>query len=124
MAPISFTLDHNCLIALEQEERYSVAVRSLVSLHDGAGVVVRVVAVGASERLPGKHLAGNYSQFQSRLDALGIAHLPVLNPPVVLDVSFYDHAYLADDDEGDPHQRVGAGSVRTEVHRTRTIAAV
>ncbi|MHB8717746.1 MAG: hypothetical protein ACYDAC_02485 [Candidatus Dormibacteria bacterium] len=94
---VTLTLDHNCLISLAEDEPFSAAVAGLVSLHDAESVTVHVVGVGASERVRGKELAPNYSVFEATLRQLGVAHLPVLDPPAILNVTFFDHCYLADE---------------------------
>lgn len=94
---LTLTLDHNCLISLAEDEPLSEAVSTLVSLHDRDNVAVHVVAVGASERLRGKELVPNYSMFEAMLLHLGLAHLPVLDPPAIFDVTFFAHCYYADE---------------------------
>ena len=102
------TLDHNCLIELEQDGPQAKAVRFLVRAHAYGQATIRVVAVGASERIVGGGTAQNYSHFEERLQRLGLGRLPVLLPLVVYDYGFWAHGLLADDEMGALRTRLRA----------------
>jgi len=82
------TLDHNCLIDLEENRPSAPALRELIELHRAARIQVFVGSISASENLPGKVAPDSYAQFKERLDRLGINELPHLLPVSRVGLSF------------------------------------
>lgn len=94
-----FTLDTNCLIDVEEERSNAPIIRDLVSLHGQSGINVAVSAIGASERQRCGRYAQSFTEFQTKLKAIGCDGLELLLPLAYLDVCFFDHCVMAD--EGD-----------------------
>ncbi|WP_405577119.1 hypothetical protein [Streptomyces sp. NBC_01190] len=104
---LAFTLDTNCLIALE-EDRLDTApgVRALLARHHAGELVVRIVATTAAERqLDGTYLP-NFGAFLSRLAAVGLDHLPILKPPAAFDLTYSDWCVFAGDDDEEEGRRI------------------
>lgn len=94
----SFTLDTNCIIALENDEPSAPAIRTLVDAHGRGNITVAVVAISASERQKDRRQLQNFVEFQRRLAALGLGHLEILPPIFYWDVGFLDWSFWADDE--------------------------
>jgi hypothetical protein len=95
-AVLRLTLDHNCIVDIdENREPKAGCLHSLVAKHDAGEIEVRLVATSASERQRSGPYLANFSEFQARIEALGLGHLPVLRPILLLDVSDLDRAILA-----------------------------
>lgn len=94
---MKITLDHNCLIALENNESQSSYIKELIAMHDNRQVVVRVVGIGASERLKGGIYATNFNEFKTRIAAIGLAHLEILQTISYWDITFWDWGLYSDD---------------------------
>ena len=92
---LKFTLDHNCIVDLDEERPAAPYLRALLARHDAGEVSVRLVATSASERqLSGPYLE-NFGQFQDRLAVLGLGHLELLAPVFVIGVSYLDWGVAA-----------------------------
>lgn len=94
---MKITLDHNCLIALEKNENQASYIKELIAMHDNKEVAVRLVGIGASERLKGGIYALNFNEFKTRIAAIGLAHLDILQPINYWDITFWDWGIYADD---------------------------
>lgn len=55
-----------------------------------------VVAISASERQVNNRRLENFSEFQDRLNALGLGHLELLRPMLYFDVTFWDFSLWSD----------------------------
>jgi hypothetical protein len=86
---LRFTLDTNCLIALENNETSAGAIRALADAHEAAKANVAVVAVSASER-PAQAPIRNFEEFQRRLARLKLESLEIVLPLHYWDVCFWD----------------------------------
>jgi len=95
--PRSFTLDTNCIIALENDEPTAPAIRALLRAHDYGAATVAVAAITASERQRNQRQLQNFSEFQQRLAALKLDSLEILRPIFYWDISFWDWCYWADE---------------------------
>jgi hypothetical protein len=91
----TFTLDTNCIIAIEERRPEGEAIRELVTAHSSGTANVAVVAISASERQKTKAIE-NFTQFQERLAALGLGHLTILPAMLYWDISFFDYSVFAD----------------------------
>ncbi len=69
------TFDWNCVLDLEEDRSSAPCLRELLALHDQGKVVVRLVAVSASERQQDGSYLRNFEAFQTRLASLGLAFL-------------------------------------------------
>lgn len=94
----SFTLDTNCIIAIDEGRAEAAAIRSLVDAHSAGTAQVALVAISASERQKDGGILETFSQFRERLSALNLGHLELLKPIFYLDVTFFDWALWATDD--------------------------
>ena len=97
------TLDHNCLIDLEEDGAPAHPLKTLITAHRQGCATLRVVAVGASERTREGSSLTQYGVFEARLQRLDLCDLPVIKPLGVYDVTYYDHCLLADDEMVDLH---------------------
>ena len=95
---LTFTLDTNCIIALEKNETAAPAVRALVNAHERGTANVAVVAISASERQIGGQQLESFTEFQQRLVILGLGALEILPPIFYYDITFWDWCIWADDD--------------------------
>jgi len=92
----SFTLDTNCIIAIDERRPEACAISVLAKAHLTGAADVAVVAMSASEKQKdGRHIK-NFATFVQRLDTLGLGHLPVLAPMWYLDITFLDWCLLSD----------------------------
>ena len=91
----TFTLDTNCIIAIDEQRPEAIAIRELANAHASGDASVAIVAISASERQKGPPVE-NFTQFQERLAGLGLGHINVLPALLYLDISFLDNSLLAD----------------------------
>jgi hypothetical protein len=93
----SFTLDTNCLIAIDEARPEATAVRGLADAHAAGKADVAAVAISASEKQGGGGSIENFVEFRRRMEALGLAHLDALPPMAYHDVTFMDWSLWSDD---------------------------
>lgn len=98
-----FTLDTNCIIDVEDGRPSATFVRELVGLHGKNGINVAVSAIGASERQRTGGYAQNFAEFQAKLKTAGFDALELLPPLAYMDICYWDHCVMAD--ENDPLER-------------------
>jgi len=97
---LRFTLDHNCIVDLDEgREPRAGCLRRLLARHEAGDLVVRLVATSASERQRSGPYLENFGQFRARLAALGLGHLELLAPVAVVDVSYADWCVVAGEDD-------------------------
>ncbi len=87
---LSFTLDTNCIIDVEEERPAAPSVRVLSEAHSDGRADVALVAVSASERQPGDVYLESYGEFVARVNRAGLGHLRTLEPMHYWDVGFWD----------------------------------
>jgi hypothetical protein len=104
----TFTLDTNCLIAVENNEPAAEAIRALADAHTKQSADVAVVAMSASEKPQGGRSIRNFSEFQNRLEVLGWTHLKIILPMMYWNITFWDHAFWVDDAMTDLERRIHA----------------
>lgn len=98
---LSFTLDTNCLIDLEEDRDSAPSVRAVVDAHRDGRARVAVVFSSASERSqPDRPEAANLAEFTARLARLDLAHVDVLPALGIWDFSFWDGCLWSDDGPG------------------------
>ncbi len=88
----SFTLDTNCIIAVDERRPEAAAVRALAEAHADRTADVAVVAISASERQVGGRYIANFVEFRERMAALEIAHLGMIPPLAYWDITFWDYS--------------------------------
>ncbi|WP_250471896.1 hypothetical protein [Caballeronia sp. GAFFF1] len=94
---ITFTLDTNCLLAVDEGRPEAGAVMALSAAHAEGKASVALVAISASERQrAGAHLE-SFTDFQKRVESLGLGHLDLLPPMLIFDVTFWDFSVWSDD---------------------------
>jgi hypothetical protein len=86
----TFTLDTNCLIAIEKCEPEAAEVRALADAHAAGKANVAVVAMSASEKQQDGVYIKNFEEFRERLVGLDLAHLDILKPMAYWDIGFWD----------------------------------
>lgn len=94
---LTFTLDTNCIIGIDEGRPEAAAVRRLAEAHAAGAAHVAVVAISASERQRGGRGLDSFTAFEERLARLNLGHLDILHPMAYLDVAFLDHCVLSDD---------------------------
>ena len=92
---MKITLDHNCIIHLENVTDVGKAVQAIVS---NTANECFVVNIGASEMRKKGVRPDKYEKFEELLGQTGLSHLPRLNPMMVFDVTFWDRCVWGGDD--------------------------
>lgn len=93
---MKITLDHNCIIHLEQRTDIGECVRSIVNAPDNECFVVNI---GASEMREKGIRPESYELFDGLLKSAGIDHLPRIDPMLIFDVTFWDKCVFAEEEE-------------------------
>jgi hypothetical protein len=91
---MKITLDHNCIINLLNRTETGARVRAILANKEYQCFVVNI---GASEMREKGVRPDHYDRFEELLESAGIAHLPRLNPMMIVDVTFWDRCILSDD---------------------------
>ncbi len=91
---MKITLDHNCIIHLENATDIGKAVQAIVG---SIGTECFVVNIGASEMRAKGVRPDKYERFEELLGQTGLSHLPRLNPMMIFDVTFWGRCVGADD---------------------------
>lgn len=92
----TFTLDTNCIIALDEERAEATAIRALLDAHASGDANVALVAISASEKQRGGGHLESFSEFQQRIASLGLAPLELLPPMFYWDVTYWDWCIWSD----------------------------
>jgi len=93
---MKITLDNNCLISLENKDSEHLDIKALADLYPNQ-ITLCIPAIAASENQQGGVLHTNFAQLQKFLAEIGCERCTLLNPMLYLDISFLDHAILADE---------------------------
>jgi hypothetical protein len=94
---ITFTIDMNCLIAIEKKEDAATDLLALVAAASAGTIGLAMVASAASERQRGGGFLGSIDAFRSRMDSLGFGPIELLKPIGKHDFSFYGHTIFPDE---------------------------
>ena len=86
----SFTLDTNCLVAVDEGRPEAAAIRILSEAHVRGHAKVAIAAISASERQRDGQMLENFFQFTERVASLNLSHLPLIFPMCYWDVMFWD----------------------------------
>jgi hypothetical protein len=92
---MKITLDHNCIIDLENRTATGKKIEEIVSHPSNKCFVVNI---GASEMRQRGVLPDHYEKFEELLKSAGVEYLPRLDPMGVFDVTFFDKCVFADDE--------------------------
>lgn len=89
----TFTLDTNCIIALDDEARAErKAVVAIIEAGKEGCIDVAMVASSAAEKqMTGTYL-GSIEDFKKRMAKLGLEHVGLLKPIASFGMTFFDHA--------------------------------
>ena len=91
----SFTLDTNCVVAVDECRPEAKAIRVLADAHLNGEADVAVVAIMASEKQRPGHTHENFENFKSRLNSLGLGQLGMCLPMGYWDITFHDNSLLS-----------------------------
>jgi hypothetical protein len=94
---MKITLDHNCIIHLDNETECGKRIQEIVSNIDNQCFVVNI---GASEMRQKGVLPDHYEKFEQLLRTAGIEHLPRLDPIAISGVTFLNLCVYADGKTG------------------------
>jgi uncharacterized protein YbjT (DUF2867 family) len=97
---LSFTLDTNCVISLDENRPTAPAIKRLAEAHATSKADVAVVAIMASEKQRPKGYIEDFQVFEHRLQRLGIAYLGLLLPISYFDVTFWGRCLWSDANMG------------------------
>ena len=94
---LTFTLDTNCIIAVEEARSEATSILQLASAHRSGLASVGVVAISASERQKDGGNLKNFAEFKQKLSWLGLGDLVLLEPMMYWGVTYWDFGLLSDD---------------------------
>jgi hypothetical protein len=103
---LTFTLDTNCLVAVDELRPEKSAIDQLIAAHNENRAEVGIVAISASERQKGGGLLENFCLFQDRIKHLGMDGLKLLEPMFYWDISFLDFSLWVDDEMLDLEKKI------------------
>jgi hypothetical protein len=92
---LSFTLDTNCLVAVEEGRSEAEAVRELAAQQRAGRARVRLVVTTAAENQRDGTVLDDFSRFQRRISGLGLGESEILAPVAVCDLTYVDRRVLA-----------------------------
>lgn len=95
---LTFTLDTNCVIALDEGRPEANAISAVADAHAAGTANVGLVAISASEGQRDGEPLENFALFQKRIVSLGLAHLEFLKPMCYWDVTFWDASLWVEPD--------------------------
>lgn len=95
----AFTLDTNCIIAVDEERPEAAVIRALAAAHNEGLALVGLVAISASERQKDGGTLENFGTFKERLQRLGLERLELLEPMLYMDISFWDFCLWAEEED-------------------------
>lgn len=94
---MNITLDHNCLIDIEEKREAAPFLKSIIALHNNTCIRIRVLGIGASELKPNLQYASNFSEFQQKINNVGLEKIDILKPFGIIGITFWDWGLWADD---------------------------
>jgi len=93
---ITFTFDTNCLIDVDEGRASAASIRAIVKAHRSQKIHAAFVAVSASERQRDDFYLPTYRDFAERLEKLGFGDIPHIMGMAYINISYINHAVLAD----------------------------
>lgn len=94
---LTFSLDTNCIIAIDENRAEAASVRALADAHAMGTADVRLVAISASERQKMGDQHEKFAEFQERMAFLGLGHLPLLLPMLYPPITYWGECLWADE---------------------------
>jgi hypothetical protein len=99
----TLTLDHNCIINLEEHEGQHDALEQLVTRRNAGEIRVHVGWISASENVrSGEPSSGAFSE---RIERLGLSRLPRVFPEMRVGMSYIGECVIGGDDDLEPRVR-------------------
>lgn len=100
------TLDHNCIITLEEHRADEKALRELITLSKSGNCRLCVAAIGASELLRDGSYADSFLHFRNKLAAVGLGDAEILSSMFYVGLSFIGLALLVSESMLDLERRI------------------
>lgn len=99
------TLDHNCLVNVEQDNEIGMQILQIAS---DARYTCHIVDIGSSEMKKGRITPDRYALFEELLQEIGLDHLPRLTPMGIYDFTFWNKCKLGTDEMVQLAERITA----------------
>jgi len=93
-----FTLDSNCIIDLEERRPDAVHLESLKRLWCSGKIELAVVSVSASENQPMGQAMRDYTEFEVKLERVGLSAARELLPVGIWEFGYFDHMLWSSDE--------------------------
>jgi hypothetical protein len=93
---LTFTLDTNCVIAVDEKRAEIEEIRELASAHSQERANVALVAMSASEKQKGGGYLNSFNSFERKVKELDLDHLGLVYPMCYNDISFSDACLVSD----------------------------
>ncbi|WP_457587326.1 hypothetical protein [Ensifer canadensis] len=87
---VTFTLDHNSFIHLEQGTAEGQAVAAILKVAKRGGAHIAVAVSSASEKILGGAYPGDIDHFRFRMNAVGLGEAPLLQTIAKCGLSYWD----------------------------------
>jgi len=97
---VKITLDTNCIIDLEKNRPAAASLRALIDASRQGQVELAVAAISASEKMQSGDYLTNFSEFEERLEQVGLSGARILEPIGIWGVTFWGHFLWSDDSMG------------------------
>lgn len=106
MNTATFTLDTNCVIAVDEGRPEASAVLALAAAHREGEASVALLAISASEKQKDGTTLSTFTLFKERLAALGLGHLELLKPLAYFGFGYFDWCLFAGEESLAVEERV------------------
>jgi hypothetical protein len=117
----TFTLDTNCLIAIDEGRPEAPTVRALADAHRARTAQEAVVAISASERQQGGGHLQSFTAFVERLRQLDLGHLDILQPMAYADITVGLDAAAPASDRRWRNAKCDVQAIWSHIHRKRDV---
>ena len=94
---MKITLDTNCIIDLEKNRPAAASLRALIDASRQGQVDLAVAAISASEKMQSGDYLTNFSEFEERLEQVGLSGARILEPMGIWGVTFWGYFLWSDD---------------------------
>ncbi len=105
---LSFTVDTNCIVAIDENRPEARFVRALANAHKMGKADVAAVAISASEKQQSGAYMDSFKEFQERLTKLDLDHLNIVKPMTYWGIAFWDWSYYSSEDSIALEKRIHA----------------
>jgi hypothetical protein len=95
---VRYTLDTNCIIAMEESRPEASALKTLVERHRQGTLIVQITAIVAAERQRSGTPLERFDDFRARIAALGLGEAVFLKPPMYVGLCFVDYCIVHGDE--------------------------